>query len=70
MLDILFHIQRPKGKQALSIKLTNVSPLKQPSVWLPLAMSLAALNLVVGHTAIFGIVHEADEGRQCSTFTN
>jgi hypothetical protein len=36
--------------------------LKQPGAWIPLAMSLAALILVVGHAAIFGIVHEADEG--------
>jgi hypothetical protein len=40
----------------------NVSLIKQPSALLPLAMSLAALTLVVGHAAIFGIVHEADEG--------
>ena len=40
----------------------NASPLKQPSVWLPLGMSLAALALVLGHAAVFGIVHEADEG--------
>ena len=40
----------------------NVSLIKQPSAWLPLAMSLAALTLVLGHAAIFGIVHEADEG--------
>ena len=40
----------------MKTKLTNVS------AWLPLAMSLAALALVLGHAAIFGIVHEADEG--------
>ena len=36
--------------------------LKQPSAFLPLAMSLSALALVLGHLAIFGVVHEADEG--------
>jgi hypothetical protein len=36
--------------------------LRQPSVWIPLMMSLAALILVVGHAAVFGIVHETDEG--------
>ena len=51
-----------KRRKALNIKLTNISPLKQPSAWLPFAMSLAALALVLGHAAIFGIVHEADEG--------
>ncbi len=36
--------------------------LKQPSAFLPLAMSLSALALVLGHVAIYGVVHEADEG--------
>ena len=40
----------------------NDFPIKKPSAMLPLAMSFAALALVVGHAAIFGIVHEADEG--------
>ena len=40
----------------------NVALLKHPSAFLPLAMSLAGLALVLGHVAIFGIVHEADEG--------
>jgi hypothetical protein len=35
---------------------------KQPSAFLPLAMSLAALTVVLGHAALFGVVHEADEG--------
>jgi hypothetical protein len=40
----------------------NVSPMKQPSALLPIAMSVGALALVLGHLAIFGIGHEADEG--------
>jgi hypothetical protein len=40
----------------------NVPLLKQPSALLSMAMSLAALALVLGHAAIYGIVHEADEG--------
>jgi hypothetical protein len=40
----------------------NVSFLKQPSVFIPLAMSLSALALVLGHAAVYGIIHEADEG--------
>ena len=40
----------------------NVSPMKQPSALIPIAMSMAALALVLGHVAIFGVVHEADEG--------
>jgi hypothetical protein len=35
---------------------------KQPSVFLPLAMSLTALAVVLGQAAIFGVVHEPDEG--------
>ena len=42
--------------------LVNVLPMKQPNALLPLAMSVAALALVLGHIAIFGVVHEADEG--------
>jgi hypothetical protein len=44
------------------------SPLKRPSAFLPLAMSLAALILVLGHAAMFGIVHEADEGTPAHLF--
>jgi len=40
----------------------NVSPLKHPSALLPIAMSVAALAVVLGHIAIFGAVREADEG--------
>lgn len=46
----------------------NVSPLKQPSAVLPIAMSVAALVLVLGHAAIFGVVHEADEGTPAHIF--
>ena len=40
----------------------NGSPMKQPSALLPIAMSIVALALVLGHVAVFGVVHEADEG--------
>jgi hypothetical protein len=36
--------------------------MKQASGLLPIAMSIAALALVLGHVAVFGVVHEADEG--------
>lgn len=36
--------------------------LRRPSALIPLAMSLAALALVLGHTAIYGAAREADEG--------
>ena len=46
----------------MKAKLENVSPIKQQSAYIPLAMSLAALTLVLGHAAVYGVVHEADEG--------
>ncbi len=42
--------------------LENDSLFKQPSALIPLGMSLAALALVLGHAAIYGVVHEVDEG--------
>jgi hypothetical protein len=38
------------------------STLRQPSAFLPVAMSLVALIVVLSHLALFGVVHEADEG--------
>ena len=46
----------------------NAQPLKQPGALIPLAMSLAALALVLGHVAMFGVVHEADEGTPAHVF--
>ena len=46
----------------------SVPSLKQPSAFLPSAMSLATLVLVLGHAAIFGIVHDADEGTAAHVF--
>ena len=40
----------------------SVGPMKQWSAVLPLAMSLAALALVLGHVAVSGGVRETDEG--------
>lgn len=40
----------------------NLSLMKHPSAFLPVAMSLIALALVLSHLAIYGVVHEADEG--------
>ena len=36
--------------------------MRQPSAFLPMAMSLAALATVLASIAMFGIVHETDEG--------
>ena len=46
----------------------NVPSVKQPSALLPLLMSLAALAMVLGNAAIFGVVHEADEGALAHIF--
>ena len=36
--------------------------MKHPSAFIPVAMSLAALAIVLGHVAMFGSAREADEG--------
>lgn len=36
--------------------------LRQPTAVIPLAMSLAAVAVVLGHIAVSGIAREADEG--------
>jgi hypothetical protein len=36
--------------------------LKRPTALIPLAMSIAALSLVLGHIAIYGGARQADEG--------
>ena len=40
----------------------NFSTVKQPSALIPLAMSCAALAIVLGHIAMAGVGREADEG--------
>jgi hypothetical protein len=42
--------------------------LRYPSTWIPFACSIASLALVLGHVAIFGIVHETDEGTAAHLF--
>jgi hypothetical protein len=46
----------------------DVPSIKQPSAFLPVAMSLTALAIVLAHVAIFGVVHEADEGTAAHLF--
>jgi hypothetical protein len=36
--------------------------MKRPSAFIPVVMSLVALVILLGDIAIFGVVHEADEG--------
>ena len=42
--------------------------IRQPTVFLPLVMSLVALSMVLVHFAIFGIVEETDEGTAAHIF--
>ena len=46
----------------------NVPKLRHPTVFLPLAMSLLALGMVLVHFTIFGIVKETDEGTAAHIF--
>jgi len=42
--------------------------LKQPSALGPVVMSLAPLAMVLGTVAVFGVVHETDEGATAHIF--
>ena len=46
----------------------NYSLWRHPVAWAPLAMSLMALTLVVGHLVLFGTAREADEGAAAHLF--
>jgi hypothetical protein len=41
---------------------------KQSSAWIPIAMSLVALAMLLGYVAIFGIVQNEDEGAPARVF--
>ena len=41
---------------------------KQPSAWIPLLMSSAALTMILVYVAMFGIVHNQDEGTPAHIF--
>jgi hypothetical protein len=40
----------------------DVAILKRPSAFIPVAMSLTALVIVIGYAAMFGTARQADEG--------
>ena len=46
----------------------SVPSIKQPSAFIPLAMSVAALALLLVHFAMFGNVRDADEGAAAHIF--
>ena len=43
-------------------QLTLGGVVKRPTAFVPIAMSLTALSVVLGHIAIYGVVRESDEG--------
>ena len=46
----------------------DASVLKRPSAWIPVALSLAALTLVLVHVAIYGVGRQSDEGATAHLF--
>ena len=46
----------------------NEPTIRQPTVFIPLVMSLLALGMVLVHFTIFGIVEETDEGTAAHIF--
>lgn len=46
----------------------NLSLMKRTSAFLPVLMSLTALSLVLTHYALYGIVHQEDEGTAAHLF--
>lgn len=49
-------------------RMSSSNMMRQPSAFLPVAMSLVALAMVMAHVAIFGAVREADEGAAAHIF--
>ena len=46
----------------------SLMTMKRPSAFLPVAMSVAALAMVLGHVAMFGAAREPDEGTAAHLF--
>jgi hypothetical protein len=46
----------------------DIRLLRHPSAFMPLTMSVAALAVVLGHAAVYGVVHEQDEGAAAHVF--
>ena len=48
----------------------HVSQMKQPSAWIPIGMSLAALAMTLAYLAIVGVAaaHQPDEGTAAHVF--
>ena len=48
--------------------MNEVNVLKKPSAWIPLALSLCAIMLIIVHVVIFGVTNETDEGTAAHIF--
>lgn len=48
--------------------ISELSLFKKPSAYLPIAMSMAGLALVIGHVLIYGLARETDEGAAAHIF--
>jgi TRAP-type mannitol/chloroaromatic compound transport system permease large subunit len=46
----------------------ELSSFRRPSAWIPVAMSVTALTVVLLHVAIYGAAREADEGATAHIF--
>ncbi len=46
----------------------NISSIRRPSGFLPLAMSAIAFGMVLAHATIYGVVQETDEGTPAHIF--
>ena len=46
----------------------QLSTFRHPSAWIPVAMSLTALTIVLFHVAVYGAAREADEGATAHLF--
>ncbi|HEX2993165.1 MAG TPA: hypothetical protein VHO49_20920 [Anaerolineales bacterium] len=45
-----------------------ISIIKSPGAWIPIAMSLLALAMILGYVAIFGIAQNEEEGAPARIF--
>jgi len=46
----------------------KIESIRQPAAFLPFAMSLVALGMVLVHAALFGVTRETDEGTAAHIF--
>jgi hypothetical protein len=65
VFNVLLSAMRERAiarRRAIAAPITFRAMLRRPEALIPLGMSLAALAVLVGHLALFGVAREADEG--------